>query len=128
VGSFGATSPITLENVALEGSYGRVLAVEAHSATFTVIESPAPVLRLFVYRNPGNTRSLEVLVKSDQSLIETAGTAGEAGLSLTEVAGQDHLYRGVVLLPLGTTVTTVRVTGSNAWHTATASLTLEIAR
>lgn len=128
VGSFGATSPITLENVALEGSYGRVLAVEAHSATFTVIESPAPVLRLFVYRNPGNTRSLEVLVKSDQSLIETTGTAGEVGLSLTEVDGQDHLYRGVVLLPLGTTVTTVRVTGSNAWHTATASLTLEIAR
>jgi len=129
-GPVGVSEAIDFLEVILSDPDGFSLPVTASGGDIT-ITAPAtePELHLAILRNPGQRRSLQILLTSNQRLeslpVVTAGT------SSIEMALQDpseNLFYGNLIIPVDIQTLQIDAVGTNGLQTGTATKTITIGK
>jgi len=124
VGSGGTSSALTPADAVLSGVEGEELPVALAAGGVTVEAGTAPpVVHVSALRNPGRTRSVQVLVTVLNGADQTpTATAGGTALTLLSLGG--GLYAGTLHLADDATTITIQASATNANGTGSGQVQL----
>jgi hypothetical protein len=127
IGAGGTQTSLTPSGTLLSGPNQESWAVTAQAGSIQVTGTgpPPPVVKVAVLRNPARTRTIQILVSSDQDLVAAPTvTVDGTAVTATSVPQQGRIWQAAASLALDVPSVLVQATGSNGNQTGTAQVTV----
>ncbi|MBD3162832.1 MAG: hypothetical protein GF346_10570, partial [Candidatus Eisenbacteria bacterium] len=112
IGADGSSTPLTPTATILSDPAGDPLPVTEEAGEIA-IGGAAPTLEIFVLRNPGRLRNLQVFVAADQNLASLAVSAGGTPVAMEETDPVHEIHRGTVHVSESLDEILISATGTN---------------